>query len=67
MNLWQWLSTPAEPRGRYMLLTGIGTFVLMLATVPLWSGGGILAVGIAGAFSGGIAGAVAKWWMERGA
>lgn len=65
MNFWRWLSTPAEPRGQYMILTAIGTFVLMVATMPLWSGGSIVAVGIAGGLSGGISGAVAKLWMER--
>ena len=66
MNLWRWLSTPAEPKGQYALLTGIGTGALMLISIPLWSGGGIAETGIAGGICGATAATVSKLWMERG-
>ncbi|SHH77107.1 hypothetical protein [Marivita hallyeonensis] len=65
MTLWQWLSTPAEPKGRYAILTGILTLVVMMLSMPLWADGTILALAIAGGVSGGVAGILVKLWMER--
>ncbi len=63
---WRWFTTPAEPRGRYGMLTGAITFVAMAATIPLWQGGSVLAMMLVGGLAGFFGGVMAKLIMERG-
>ncbi|MFP7672849.1 hypothetical protein ACG74X_05770 [Marivita sp. S0852] len=65
MSAWKWLSTPSEPKGTYALLTGLGTFVLMIVSSPLWADHGFFGALVAGGTSGFLGGVLAKLWMER--
>ncbi len=62
---WRWFTTPAEPRGRYGILTGVITLVAMAATKPLWQGQAVPTLMLVGGLAGFFGGVVAKLIMER--
>lgn len=62
--MWKWWTTPAEPRERFILLTGVSTAGLMLISSALWEGESIWIVGLAGGICALLSGAGVKLLME---
>lgn len=63
--MWRWLTTPAEPRGRYGVYVSVVTFALLLMSQPLWFDRGVLAIVPAACIAALLAVVTVKLAMER--
>jgi hypothetical protein len=65
VSVWQWLTTPPEPRWFSAVLTGAGVVVMVPRLSPAWEPYGTAGGALGAVLCGAASASLAKWLIER--